>query len=76
MTTAEIIATLLAVISLLLGVIAFFMVRIFNKMDGLFADVHKIKNSFLMFRQRVSIMLGIPVDDDDDTLSTQSTSPT
>ena len=74
MTAAEVIAILLGVISVLLGIIAFFMIRIFGKIDGLFADVHKIKNSFLLFRQRVSIMLGIPIDDDDDNLNAQTTS--
>lgn len=72
MTPAETITLLLGVISILLGVIAFFLARLLGKMDGLFNDVHKVTRAFLLFRQRVSIMLQIPVDDDDD-LTPQTT---
>ncbi len=78
MSAAEAIAVLLGVISILLTIIAFFLARMVGKLDGLTNDVHKIRQSFLLFRQRVSIMLGIPMDDDDDTLtaSPQTTSST
>ena len=73
MTAAEAIVCLLGIISGLLGIIAFFLSRLISKIDGLTIDVHKIRSSFLLFRQRVSIMLGLPVEDEDDQL-TPSTS--
>lgn len=74
MTAAEAIAVLLGVISILLTIIAFFLARMVGKLDGLTSDVHKIRQSFLLFRQRVSIMLGLPTEDEDDNLTTQTTS--
>ena len=74
MTAAETVACLLGVISILLTIIAFFLARMVGKLDGLTSDVHKIRQSFLLFRQRVSIMLGLPTEDEDDNLTTQTTS--
>lgn len=73
MSASEIIALLLSLITVLLGVIAFFLARMIGKLDGLTSDVHKIRQSFLLFRQRVSIMLGMPIEDDDDNLNPQTT---
>lgn len=74
MSAPETIALLLSVITILLGVIAFFLARLVGKMDAMSLDVHRIRNSFILFRQRVSIMLGMPIDDDDDNLNAQTTS--
>ena len=77
MTTAEVIALLLSVITVLLGVIAFFLARLMGKLDGLFVAVHKMRQAFLLFRQRVCLQFGWPIEDDDeDSLTPQTTTPT
>lgn len=77
MSAPEVIAVLLGVISILLTAIAYFLARLLTKMDGLFNDVHKMRQAFVLFRQRVCLQFGWPVDDDDsDSFTPQTTSPT
>jgi hypothetical protein len=55
---------LLSVIAVLMSVCAYFLSRMVTKFDALETDVAGIRQSFLLFRQRVSMLLEI--DDDDD----------
>lgn len=72
MNAAEVIAVLLSLITILLGVIAYFLARLIGKVDSVALDMHKFGQAFVLFRQRVCIALGWPVDDDDN-LTPQTT---
>lgn len=56
---------LLGVIAGLLGIIAFFLMRLLSHFDSMSVYMRKLGGAFLLFRQRVSLLLNIPVDDDD-----------
>lgn len=55
---------LLSLIALLISLCAYFLARMVAQFDKLKEDVEKIEHSFLLFRQKVSMLLSIPDHDD------------
>ena len=65
---------LLSVIAGLISVCAYFLARVVSKFDALETDVAGIRQSFLLFRQRVSMLLNID-DEENETMQAKPPKP-
>lgn len=64
---------LLGIIAGLLAICAWFLIRLVSRFDSLYHDVHRIRDAFMLFRQRVCMQLGWPMDDNDDIATSTTT---